>query len=437
MLKNGRCPPTPCRGTFGLAGRTPKILRRGTHRSQSLEETLECVLRLAPIMGITRVANVTGLDTVGIPVVMVCRPNSRSVAVSQGKGIDLASARASGLMEAAELYHAETITLPLRLSTYEEIRYQHNVVDVAKLPRSSVSRFHPNLRLLWCEGRDLLNGDDLFVPYEIVHTNYTTPFPDGHGCFIASSNGLASGNRLIEAISHGICEVVERDAMALWKLRDGEETLKNGLDLKSVDDAICQEVLEKLERAGLSVGVWDITSDIKLAAFACRIVPRDDNTMWHCAVSTGYGCHPSREVALLRALTEAAQARLTIISGLRDDFRHDVYEQWLDPDVVTAIRRRMSRSTPARQFSDVPSRDGETFEDDVKWELECIRKAGLRRVVLLDLTKSEFRLPVVRVIVPGLEAALQPTYIPGSRGEFMLRNRCERLHFRRTNNFSS
>ena len=96
---------------------------------------------------------------------------------------------------------------------------------------------------------------------------------------------------------------------------------KNRLDLASVDDAICQEVLRKLERAGLSVAVWDITSDIEIAAFACLIVPRDDSAMWHCAVAAGYGCHPAREVALLRALTEAAQARLTVISGLRDDFR--------------------------------------------------------------------------------------------------------------------
>src|SRR6188472_1573531 len=111
-------------------GVTPKVLRRGTHRSASVDDTLKSALPLAPVMGITRVANVTGLDAVGVPVVMVCRPNSRSVAVSQGKGINLASARASGLMEAAELYHAETITLPLRLATYEEVRYQYNVVEI-------------------------------------------------------------------------------------------------------------------------------------------------------------------------------------------------------------------------------------------------------------------------------------------------------------------
>jgi ribosomal protein S12 methylthiotransferase accessory factor len=367
-------------------------------------------------MGITRIANVTGLDSVGIPVVMVCRPNSRSVAVSQGKGIDLASARASGLMEATELYHAETITLPLRLATYEELRYQHNVVDVYELPHASGSHFHPNLRLLWCEGSDILNGENVFVPYEMVHTNYTTPLPDGHGCFIATSNGLASGNARIEAISHGVCEVIERDATTLWKCRHDERLDKNRLDLTSVDDVLCQEVLRKLQRAGLSFAVWDITSDIEIATFVCLIVPRDDVAMWHSAVAAGYGCHPAREVALLRALTEAAQSRLTLISGLRDDFRSEAYEQLLDPDVLRAARNRISGSASTRRFSDVPTWDGDTFEDDVERELECIRKAGIRQVVVVELTKPEFALPVVRVVVPGLEPILGAGYIPGRRG---------------------
>src|SRR2546423_12243572 len=85
--------------------RTLKVLRHGTHRSQNLNHTFGRVSRFAPVMGITRVANVTGLDTIGIPVAMVCRPNSRSVAVSQGKGVDYLSAQVSGLMEASELYH--------------------------------------------------------------------------------------------------------------------------------------------------------------------------------------------------------------------------------------------------------------------------------------------------------------------------------------------
>jgi YcaO-like protein with predicted kinase domain len=183
-------------GVFGLGERNPKVLRNGTHRVRPLDESLARVTRLAPIMGITRVANVTGLDIIGLPVVMVSRPNSRSVAVSQGKGVDLASARVSGLMESAELYHAETITLPLRLATYEELRYQHKVVNVDELPRRKSSLFHPDLRLPWCTARDLLSGEDVLVPYELVHTNYTTPLPAGH---VAKQSGLFRGDG---ALSH-------------------------------------------------------------------------------------------------------------------------------------------------------------------------------------------------------------------------------------------
>src|SRR4051812_35005545 len=92
---------------------TPKGFRAGTHRCVSPAET---VARLRPHlagMGITRVANVTGLDVIGIPVVMVCRPNSRSLSVSQGKGLDLDAARASGLMESVEMFHAERAIGPL------------------------------------------------------------------------------------------------------------------------------------------------------------------------------------------------------------------------------------------------------------------------------------------------------------------------------------
>jgi ribosomal protein S12 methylthiotransferase accessory factor len=246
------------------------------------------------------------------------------------------------------------------------------------------------------------------------------PFPDGHGCFPATSNGLASGNAAVEAISHGICELIERDATTLWNLRDDKHFDRTRLDLTSVDDPVCQDVIGKFERAGLSVAVWDITSDIPIATFACFIVPRKDNTMWHCAVTVGYGCHPARQIALVRALTEAAQVRLTVISGLRDDLRRDSYEQLLDPDKITAVRQRLSSSTATRRFRDIPDYNGETFEEDVEWELKAFGKAGVRQILVVDLTKPEFGLPVVRVIIPGLEPIIEPGYIPGRRGRAVL-----------------
>jgi ribosomal protein S12 methylthiotransferase accessory factor len=371
-------------------------------------------------MGITRVANVTGLDEVGIPVVMVSRPNSRSVTVSQGKGIDLASAKASGLMEAAELYHAETATLPLRLATYEELRFKHKIVEIEDLPWVAGSHFHPNLRILWCEGHDLLNGEDILVPYEMVHTNYTMPLPDGHGCFTSSSNGLASGNALIEAISQAVCEVIERDAVTLWQVGKDSGVGGNRLDLKTVGDPTCREVVGKFERAGLSVAVWDITTDINIAAFACFVVPLEDRSVWHGAVAAGYGCHPSRTIALLRTLTEAAQTRLTVISGVRDDFRAETYEELLDPEVVRSKRAEIRRSVARGRFSDVPTVSGSAFEVDVAWELKCLRRAGIRRVIVVNLTKPEFGLPVVRVVIPGLEPIIGRGYSPGRRARIVM-----------------
>ena len=79
--------------------------------------------------------------------------------------------------------------------------------------------------------------------------------------------------------------------------------------------------------------------------------------------------------------------------------------------------------------------DGETFEEDVEWELKCIRKAGIRRVVVVDLTKPEFGLPVVRVIVPGLEPILGPGYIPGRRARAVLKEERERLRIHGSHDF--
>ena len=195
--------------------RLHKAYRKGNQRICSPEETLELYSPMLPALGITRIANVTGLDRIGIPVVMVCRPNSRSLSVAQGKSLTLTGAKVSGMMEAIESYHGEHITLPLKIATYEELRYTHPLVDPASLNQLSTSYYHPNLQLTWIEGVDLATGKPVWVPYEMVHTNFSLPMPAGTGCFIMSSNGTASGNHILEAISHGICEVVEQNATTL------------------------------------------------------------------------------------------------------------------------------------------------------------------------------------------------------------------------------
>ena len=394
---------------------TKKLFRGGTQRVVPPAETVARVRQLAPLMGITRVANVTGLDSIGIPTVMVCRPNARSLAVSQGKGLDLDAARASGLMESVELWHAERMPHPLKLATWNELRFSHRLVAVEGLPRLSIGSFHANHKLLWVEGTDLYDGEGTWVPYEMVHANYTLPLPTGSGSFVMSSNGLASGNHLLEAISHGLCEVVERDATTLWVYSGERAQAERRVDLASVDDPSCRDVLARYDRAGIAVGVWETTTDVGVAAYLCVIVDRDPDKLRLMYPTHGMGCHPVREVALLRALTEAAQSRLTFISGSRDDSGRDKYKIARDAQVIERTRAEIARAG-GRPFLAAPTFVRETFEEDLGFLLGRLRAASVPQAVCVDLTRPELGIPVVRVVVPGLESVHEaPGYVPGPR----------------------
>jgi ribosomal protein S12 methylthiotransferase accessory factor len=115
-------------------------LKHDLHRSRPAAETLVRLESQKHRFGITRIAVVTGLDRVGIPVAMATRPNSRSVAVSQGKGLTLADAKVSALMEAIEIWHAEHIVQPMIFAAEQDLPDHPRPIDVARLPRIPSSR---------------------------------------------------------------------------------------------------------------------------------------------------------------------------------------------------------------------------------------------------------------------------------------------------------
>jgi ribosomal protein S12 methylthiotransferase accessory factor len=370
-------------------------------------------------MGITRVANVTGLDRIGVPVVMVCRPNARSLAVSQGKGIDLAAATASGLMEAAELYHAEHIELPLKFGTHAELSRTHSLIDVSRLPHVTDSRFHQNLVMLWIEGLDLLSGEPRWLPYESVRADFTLPPPPGSGCFDCSSNGLASGNTMAEAVCHAICEVVERDATTLWNGMPPKDRAPTGLDLDGVTDEACRQVLDRLEKADFDVTAWETTSDIDVPAFFALITDRR-NPQNHQGI--GAGAHPSPAIALLRALTEAVQVRTTYISGTRDDLMPEEYGEAHRNRRRRMAARLLAEHTSGRNFGAIPDRSSDTFAGDLEWLLSRLKAVGITEAVAVDLSRDELGLSVARVVIPGLEGPDDhDAYMPGERARRLLR----------------
>jgi ribosomal protein S12 methylthiotransferase accessory factor len=237
-----------------------------------------------------------------------------------------------------------------------------------------------------------------------------------------SSNGLASGNHLLEAIGHGVYELVERDATTLWHLSATQQATR--LRLTTVDDPACREVQERYERADIAVAVWETTTDIGIAAFQCTVLDRSTSPLRRLCAATGMGCHPAREIALLRALTEAAQTRLTIIAGAREEAGLGFYEQARSPDLLRHMRERMAAEAPSRSFSDVPTFAGETIDGDVAASIERLLAVGIEQVIVVDLSLEDFGIPVVRVVIPGLEAIHDaPGYVPGPRAKAILSRR--------------
>ena len=392
-----------------------KCYFHGTHRTCTPEETLARLQPLLPAMGITRIANVTGLDRTGIPVVMVSRPNARSVTVSQGKGLTLAAAKASGVMEALEVWHAEHIVQPLKLASLDEMRGEHRIADATRLPRVRDSRFTATLPLLWIEGLDLLGGGAAWAPFELVSANYTLPLPPGSGCFQANTNGLASGNHFLEAVSHGLCEVLERDATTLWKHHPPGSRGRCVLDQQSITDADCRGVLDRFLAANLRVRIWDTTTDVGIASFVCLVTGSEGDD---ADPEFGAGCHPVREIALLRALTEAGQARNTYITGARDDFHARLYSPAFRAQRRAHCLLLLEAEEPLRDFAHVPSFASPSFDGDLRRIFARLRAVGIEQVIAVDLTREAVGVPVVRVIVPGLEGAMEEgkgLYSPGLR----------------------
>ncbi len=363
--------------------------------------------------GITRIANVTGLDRIGIPVVMVVRPNSRSVAVSQGKGLDIASAKASGLMEAIETWHGERLTLPLKLASYREIGVDHSVVRVDRLPPLEDSLFDHDHPLLWIEGKNLIDQQPLWLPYEMVHTNYNIPRPTGHGCFPASTNGLASGNHFLEATCHAICEVIERDASTLWHHLDPHHRWATRLDTDTIDDAYCRNLLRILKRANLEPVVWNTTTDIGVPSFYCLLL---DENAEDGHMGAGAGCHPAREIALSRALTEAVQTRTTYIAGSRDDLTPEEFSEAGRAEKYQYAARVMEGGAGLGDFREIYGEQSPTLEDDIELLLKRLDAIGIDEVAVVDMTSTKYDIPVVRVVIPGLEAPHDDEgFMPGPR----------------------
>jgi ribosomal protein S12 methylthiotransferase accessory factor len=370
-----------------IAGDRDRAVLRlpGTNRARPPAATLAMASRAAGLVGVTRVADITRLDTIGIPTYQAVRPLSHTLAVSQGKGVTPELARLSAVMESIETWHVEQPLPAVRSATARELAGELGY-DVFALPRCTPSLLHDRLPLQWVRARSLPDGAETLVPVDVVRLSLEQPTGWQPPALLASTNGLASGNTVVEAVLHALYEVIERDAVTA-ALESGD--LGVPVDPRTLGSAVADELCTMIDRAGVTLEVRLVASPTGLPCFLSWLACDD-----YPAAMYGFGCHLSPEIALTRAVTEAAQSRLGYIAGARDD---------LQDDIDDAGTRRRPEAAPG---ADLAGLLGEPVEhpsliEDLEDVVARAATAFGHPPLVTDLTRPEIGVPVVKVVAPG------------------------------------
>jgi ribosomal protein S12 methylthiotransferase accessory factor len=368
----------------------------GTHRLISPEQTLANIQPHLAAMGITRCADVTGLDRLGIPVYCSIKPGGRMVQVHQGKGLIPVTAKVSALMEAIEVFHYENPQLDLlktdSLSCLS--RSGKTVVQPEILPLYlSQNFFSTDFVIDWIEAENLLTNTQVWMPASAACI--CSP-----SLYSFSSNGLASGNHVVEATLHGFYELIERDARSRLSI-NGRLSL-NGcqvIDLNTVKDAAVLELIEKLNIANFKLVLIWVKSCISINTFWAIILDKNPHNP-SIMVNMGYGTHLSVGVAAARAITEAAQSRLTFIYGVSEELAEELPQE--RSNTYYKIYKVFDNLAATGNWQNLKSMAGDNLSEDYTYVLQSLASAGYQNIFRVNLTRDPFKIPVVKVFVSGL-----------------------------------
>jgi ribosomal protein S12 methylthiotransferase accessory factor len=394
----------------GVPQRSAKSFNGPTHRSCAPEETLERIRPHLRAAGITRLADITGLDRLGLPCILAMRPNAPTLSNAAGKGFTHAAATVSAAMEGIEIYHAEVFDGDVVHETYETLDRAGLAPPLDLLCFARHNIFRADRAERWVPGWDLVEQREIFVPLEQISMNVAHLGAQTLLSFQAGSNGLAGGNTFLEAVCSALAELIERDATACARLADPIERIGDKVDLAHVPYARVCDLVEAVTAAGMSALLADLTNDLDVPTYGAWIV---DTAAPMPMASGGYGAHLSTEVAMLRAITEAVQSRTIYVAGSRDDLMSLDHERMRRQDNTVFVDRAVAEGGVEVRAP----LHGATFEEDCALLVDRVRAAELPHVIVVDLTRPELGIPVVRVVVPGLEGYEHFVhYAPGPRG---------------------
>jgi len=382
---------------------------KGTHRVISPDKTIENNKDKLKTAGITRIADITDLDRIGIPTYTAIRPTAEigGVSVYGGKGITKDHAKASAMMEGFERYSAERKDYDKTIiASLNEISDKGNYIDPKSLnlPKQLEKMDINDIPLEWSVAHDLITDEDYYVPTNAILHPYSHE-SNVESLFKSNTNGLASGNILEEAILHGMFEVIERDAWSIFEL-----THKNyaQIDTDTIESDVINETIDKFESEGIKIKLMDFTADIKIPTIAASA---DDTVTKDAGLLTlGIGTHLDPEVAILRALTEVAQSRATQINGAREDTVRADFAREAGYERMKRINKfYFKQENDKINLANIENKSTHSITQDISIVKDELIENEIKHILYTDLTRPELGVSVVRVVIPEMEMyALDP-----------------------------
>lgn len=369
---------------------------------------LERVLPYLADYGITRVAELTHLDRLALPVHTAYKPMGRSLSSGSGKGLTATQSKLGAVIEAIEQTYWEQASLPTVRGSQDDLERMGLVVaDGADLVKYRGAIWHPSLCVDWTPMHDLATGEEVWVPVDLV----TVPRRGerqgmaGAVAFMSGTNGLAGGYHVADALVAAVTEVFERDAVTIAKL-----SLVGRVDAPGLVARVGGDVapyVAYLESRHLELGLIDATNESGLPTYIALLWDLENRRV---GTFGGYGTGFDEHRALVRAITEAVQSRGLITAGARDDV--------LATERRAALRRTSNEAPPKSSQTQAPVHPVRTPADSITALEELVAAAarcGCGRVLVMRHSAPGDPAQVVRAVIPGLEGYLFPGYGPGRR----------------------
>lgn len=369
-------------------------------RSRSLppEAFLDKALAAAEQCGVTRLADITRLDRLGLSVWQAVRPAGKALSVHQGKGVAPLAAKIGALCEAIECHCAENAPADGPLCRFDALPSNERAPDLADYADCRDAPPPGDEPIQWSLAKDLVTGRDHYLPHLLVSLDCTFGLPS---LFDRESSGLGTGNEERDALTIALLEIIERDALGEWQRVDFEKQMATSIALNTVPFDWFRNWLSCFAEYRIELQLFRLTSDLSVPVFLCVIGGMEE---FGPAYRRFYGsaAHGDPELALFKALAEALQSRLTVIAGVRDDILPSYYSS--RPPAAAQIAR--DKPAGALVWEDTPPLPW-------GWEplIESLARRGYRQVVAKRLDDG-LGFVVARAFVPGLGSTDRTRRLP-------------------------